>query len=456
MRYEEIDPIKGVTLSLPDFESFLAFNLQDELFARRVQPDSVDRILGKHGAEWEILMRITYWLLGRIHPRKVGKRTLTIICVRVGDINTSPEAEQAAREYWARPNADLLTLPHQWSSYDDAYRMRRCLIEDLRRVGALTKIETTESGAAMIGILSASGLGAAGRNIDAESEVASWWNGETRTRDLPFGPLAEQLQIQTSSKVIRTIKHKSESALLCVLQTGSDKAELSLSQFGEKTQMALAVPPGAMMSAEGKEAITEFVAAVIWRGDKKHLAQQQTELTTGEAQDLEEAAERGNHEARKQLDGEAIRQGFKTWEEFIVSIIEPVRKDLQDDPFIVGYLARRDNPKIANDPVLSVALQTMRSMTFREFRKQVNERMLANLRDAPVITSDDESSKSGRRGYGTRAEKKQAVMDWDATNRNTRPRLEDWLEGKFGATGGVLNVKPRTFQGWRKHLKNSR
>ena len=141
MRYEEIDPIKDVALSLPDFEFFLAFNLRDELFAKRVQPDSVDRIMGKQGDDWEILMRIIYQPLGQVHPQKTGKRTLTIICMRAGGINTTPEAERAAREYWARPDAELQKLPHPASSYDDAYMMRRWLIDDLRRVSALPETE---------------------------------------------------------------------------------------------------------------------------------------------------------------------------------------------------------------------------------------------------------------------------------------------------------------------------
>jgi hypothetical protein len=62
-------------------------------------------------------------------------------------------------------------------------------------------------------------------------------------------------------------------------------------------------------------------------------------------------------------------------------------------------------------------------------------------------------SKVGRRGYGTVAEKKQAVLDWDALDPDNRLAQVEWLEQRFGATGGVLNVSPRTFQGWRRYLK---
>ncbi len=63
-------------------------------------------------------------------------------------------------------------------------------------------------------------------------------------------------------------------------------------------------------------------------------------------------------------------------------------------------------------------------------------------------------SKSGRRGYGTKAEKRQAVHDWDTIPPDERPRLEDWLENQFGTESGLLNVKPRTFQGWRRYLNS--
>lgn len=62
------------------------------------------------------------------------------------------------------------------------------------------------------------------------------------------------------------------------------------------------------------------------------------------------------------------------------------------------------------------------------------------------------SQTRGRRGYGTRAEKRQAYLDWQNLDDDTRPRLEDWLETQFGENAGVLNVKPRTFQGWKRYV----
>lgn len=114
----------------------------------------------------------------------------------------------------------------------------------------------------------------AGRNWKAEQEVHSFWDGETREIDTPFDSLAEQLQIQPSSKVIRETLYSSPSALSCKLRAGHDEAELSLSRMGERTHVALAVPANQTMSVEGKEAITEFVAAVILRARAKHHAQQ--------------------------------------------------------------------------------------------------------------------------------------------------------------------------------------
>jgi hypothetical protein len=61
--------------------------------------------------------------------------------------------------------------------------------------------------------------------------------------------------------------------------------------------------------------------------------------------------------------------------------------------------------------------------------------------------------KRGRHGLLTRAEKMQAVRDWDSLNPDTRPRLCDWLDSRFENLGGVPSVSLSTFHGWRKLKK---
>jgi len=140
---------------------------------------------------------------------------------------------------------------------------------------------------------------AASRNYEFENEISQLWDGETREFDLPFGLLAERLQIQTSSKVIHIVKFSSESALLCALRAGDDEANLSLDQMGEKTHIALAVPPAKTISTEGKEAITEFVAAVILRAGLKHDAQQGTGDTARREAEGNESGNGGMSQKRK-------------------------------------------------------------------------------------------------------------------------------------------------------------
>jgi hypothetical protein len=51
----------------------------------------------------------------------------------------------------------------------------------------------------------------------------------------------------------------------------------------------------------------------------------------------------------------------------------------------------------------------------------------------------------------TKEEKIAAIRTWDALDRDRFAiTLEEWLEERFGTTGGKLNVPPSTFHGWRK------
>ena len=64
-------------------------------------------------------------------------------------------------------------------------------------------------------------------------------------------------------------------------------------------------------------------------------------------------------------------------------------------------------------------------------------------------------SKCGPRRW-TKQEKIEALKAWGALDRDRFAiTLEEWLEERFGATGGQLNVAVSTFYGWRKYLKNS-
>jgi len=51
----------------------------------------------------------------------------------------------------------------------------------------------------------------------------------------------------------------------------------------------------------------------------------------------------------------------------------------------------------------------------------------------------------------TKEAKIAAIRAWDALDRDRFAiTLEEWLEERFGTTGGKLNVPPSTFHGWRK------
>ena len=59
-------------------------------------------------------------------------------------------------------------------------------------------------------------------------------------------------------------------------------------------------------------------------------------------------------------------------------------------------------------------------------------------------------SKRGRSRYSDH-DRKQAIAEWDSIDHKVdTTMLEDWLEKKFGATGGQLNVPKSTFHSWRK------
>jgi hypothetical protein len=68
----------------------------------------------------------------------------------------------------------------------------------------------------------------------------------------------------------------------------------------------------------------------------------------------------------------------------------------------------------------------------------------------------ERQNQAGRRGYGTPAEKGAAYREWRDMPNDSRPKLPDWLEAQFGTTAGILNVKPRTFQGWKKYTQKTR
>lgn len=51
----------------------------------------------------------------------------------------------------------------------------------------------------------------------------------------------------------------------------------------------------------------------------------------------------------------------------------------------------------------------------------------------------------------TKEEMIAAIRAWDALDRDRFAiTLEEWLEERYGLTGGKLNVPPSTFHGWRK------
>lgn len=123
---KQIDPIVGVELDPIGFISFLDNDLRTEL-----------RTLETEKYNWAILLTPEGGKLGEIRLLPLTNGTCTIICKCADMFDLTPESHLAAREYWAQPDAELINLPHQWNSYDHAYMMRRWLIEDLRKAGAL-------------------------------------------------------------------------------------------------------------------------------------------------------------------------------------------------------------------------------------------------------------------------------------------------------------------------------
>jgi hypothetical protein len=64
-----------------------------------------------------------------------------------------------------------------------------------------------------------------------------------------------------------------------------------------------------------------------------------------------------------------------------------------------------------------------------------------------------QKEKRGRRSYVDKAEKLQALKDWDKLTSGDRPSQADWLENRFGTNPSGLNVSPSTFRGWRRLKK---
>jgi len=89
----------------------------------------------------------------------------------------------------------------------------------------------------------------------------------------------------------------------------------------------------------------------------------------------------------------------------------------------------------------------------KQQRTPPNER---NETDKHNLSTEEKSTKKSKRGprrYSV-AEKIEAVEQWDKLDRDKFPvTLDEWLEEKFGTTGGVLNVAVSTFHGWRKLKK---
>jgi hypothetical protein len=74
--------------------------------------------------------------------------------------------------------------------------------------------------------------------------------------------------------------------------------------------------------------------------------------------------------------------------------------------------------------------------------------------EVEIAGNQQPKSKRGPRNY-SRDEKIKFLHEWDKLDRDANPiTLVDWLEEKFGATGGELNVAKSTFYGW-KRLRNS-
>lgn len=124
---ERVDPVLVVELDPIGFEAFLNFELRSELTA-----------FEKEKWNWAIFLDQGSRSLGEIYLTPSIDGTCTIAC-RCSEtkINITREAHILAYEYWAQPDAELINLPHEWSSYDHAYMMRNWLMEDLRKAGVL-------------------------------------------------------------------------------------------------------------------------------------------------------------------------------------------------------------------------------------------------------------------------------------------------------------------------------
>lgn len=123
----EIDPIGVVELDPIGFKAFLDFELRAELIAFEVLEHN-----------WAVFLDQGDTRLGEITLRLRTDGTCAIMCeCSEMMINLTQVSHRNAREYWARPDAELINLPHEWSSYDHAYMMRNWLMEDLRKAGVL-------------------------------------------------------------------------------------------------------------------------------------------------------------------------------------------------------------------------------------------------------------------------------------------------------------------------------
>lgn len=123
----EIDPIGVVELDPIGFDAFLNFELRAELHVHEVMHHN-----------WVVFLDQGDTRLGEIKlwTRPAGTCAIMCECSEMM-INLTQVSHRNAHEYWARPDAELINLPHEWSSYDHAYMMRNWLMEDLRKAGVL-------------------------------------------------------------------------------------------------------------------------------------------------------------------------------------------------------------------------------------------------------------------------------------------------------------------------------
>ena len=77
-------------------------------------------------------------------------------------------------------------------------------------------------------------------------------------------------------------------------------------------------------------------------------------------------------------------------------------------------------------------------------------------REEAIESYEMEKSIKTKRGRSkfTDSERLQALQEWDTLDPSVSGvTLSEYLESRFGTTGGILNVAESTFHGWRQRLK---